>query len=68
MDGTLAESLGCSLDALRLTRASDLVDLHVHTFHSGHTTIYPLSLFMKESYNSPEGVYRRAKARASKAA
>lgn len=39
------------------------VDLHVHTFHSGLTTIYPLSLFMKESYNSPEGVYRRAKAR-----
>ena len=39
------------------------LDLHVHTFHSGHTTIYPLSLFMKESYNSPDGVYRRAKAR-----
>lgn len=39
------------------------LDLHVHTFHSGHTTIYPLSLFMKESYNSPESVYRRAKAR-----
>lgn len=32
VDGTLAESLGCSLDALRLTRASDLVDLHVDTF------------------------------------
>jgi predicted metal-dependent phosphoesterase TrpH len=39
------------------------LDLHVHTFHSGHTTIYPLSLFMRESYNSPESVYRRAKAR-----
>ena len=39
------------------------LDLHVHTHHSGNTTIYPLSLFMKESYNSPEGVYRRAKAR-----
>jgi predicted metal-dependent phosphoesterase TrpH len=39
------------------------LDLHVHTFHSGQTTIYPLSLIMKESYNSPEGVYRRAKAR-----
>jgi len=39
------------------------LDLHVHTYHSGHTTIYPLSLVMKESYNSPEGVYRRAKAR-----
>ena len=39
------------------------LDLHVHTFHSGHTSIYPLSLIMKESYNSPEGVYHRAKAR-----
>ena len=39
------------------------LDLHVHTYHSGHTTIYPLSLIMKESYNSPEGVYRRARAR-----
>jgi predicted metal-dependent phosphoesterase TrpH len=39
------------------------IDLHVHTHHSGSTTIYPLSLIMKESYNSPDGVYRRAKAR-----
>jgi predicted metal-dependent phosphoesterase TrpH len=39
------------------------LDLHVHTHHSGNTTIYPLNLFMKESYNSPEGVYRRAKSR-----
>lgn len=39
------------------------LDLHVHTAHSGQTTIYPLSLIMKESYNSPEGVYARAKAR-----
>jgi predicted metal-dependent phosphoesterase TrpH len=39
------------------------LDLHVHTYYSGNTTIYPLSLFLKESYNSPEGVYRRAKAR-----
>lgn len=39
------------------------LDLHVHTFYSGHTTIYPLSLIMKESYNSPEGVHARAKAR-----
>jgi predicted metal-dependent phosphoesterase TrpH len=35
----------------------------VHTIFSGATTIYPLSLIMRESYNSPEGVYRRAKAR-----
>jgi hypothetical protein len=33
------------------------LDLHVHT------TMYPLNLIMKESHNSPEGVYRRAKAR-----
>jgi predicted metal-dependent phosphoesterase TrpH len=39
------------------------LDLHVHTHHSGNTTIYPLHLIMKESYDSPEGVYRRAKAR-----
>jgi predicted metal-dependent phosphoesterase TrpH len=39
------------------------LDLHVHTHYSGNTTIYPLNLIMKESYNSPEGVYRRAKAR-----
>jgi predicted metal-dependent phosphoesterase TrpH len=39
------------------------LDPHVHTVFSGRTTIYPLSLIMNESYNSPEGVYRRAKAR-----
>lgn len=39
------------------------LDPHVHTCFSGRTTIYPLSLIMKESYNSPEGVYERAKAR-----
>jgi predicted metal-dependent phosphoesterase TrpH len=39
------------------------LDTHVHTVFSGRTTIYPLSLIMNESYNSPEGVYRRARAR-----
>jgi len=39
------------------------LDAHVHTIFSGHTSLYPLSLIMKESYNTPEGVYRRAKAR-----
>lgn len=39
------------------------LDPHVHTAFSGRTTIYPLSLIMQESYNTPEGVYRRAKAR-----
>lgn len=39
------------------------LDPHVHTVFSGRTTIYPLSLIMSESYHTPEGVYRRAKAR-----
>ena len=39
------------------------VDTHVHTRHSGNTTLYPLKYLLRESYNSPEGVYRRAKAR-----
>jgi predicted metal-dependent phosphoesterase TrpH len=39
------------------------LDPHVHTVFSGRTTIYPLSLIMSESYNTPDGVYRRAKAR-----
>ena len=39
------------------------LDPHVHTYFSGPTTIRPLSLIMYESYNTPEGVYQRAKAR-----
>jgi predicted metal-dependent phosphoesterase TrpH len=39
------------------------VDTHVHTVFSGQSTIRPLKRFLRESYNSPEGVYRRAKAR-----
>ena len=39
------------------------LDAHVHTVYSGPTSLYPLSLIMKECYNTPEGVYRRAKAR-----
>jgi predicted metal-dependent phosphoesterase TrpH len=39
------------------------LDLHVHTTFSGPTSIYPLSLIMNECYSTPEGVYRRAKAR-----
>lgn len=39
------------------------LDTHVHTFHSGYSTIRPLHLFMRECYNTPEGVYRVAKAR-----
>jgi predicted metal-dependent phosphoesterase TrpH len=39
------------------------LDAHVHTVYSGYTTIKPLRRVMRESYNSVEGVYRRAKAR-----
>lgn len=39
------------------------LDTHVHTFYSGRTGIKPLNLLMRESYNSPEQVYRLAKAR-----
>jgi predicted metal-dependent phosphoesterase TrpH len=39
------------------------LDTHVHTFHSGASTIRPLHLFMRECYNTPEGVYRVAKSR-----
>jgi predicted metal-dependent phosphoesterase TrpH len=39
------------------------LDTHVHTVYSGRSTIRPLDRFLKESYNTPEGVYRRAKAR-----
>jgi membrane dipeptidase len=31
-DGTLATLLGCSLDAVQLTRGAELIDLHVDTF------------------------------------
>ncbi len=39
------------------------LDAHVHTNYSGMTTIWPLSLIMRESYNTPERVYALAKAR-----
>lgn len=39
------------------------LDAHVHTRHSGMTTIWPLSLIMRESYNTPQRAYRLAKAR-----
>lgn len=39
------------------------LDTHVHTHHSGYTTIKPLDRIMRESYNSVEGVYRLAKSR-----
>ncbi len=39
------------------------LDTHVHTFHSGNTSIAPLRRIMRESYNTPEGVYQLARAR-----
>jgi predicted metal-dependent phosphoesterase TrpH len=39
------------------------LDAHVHTCYSGFTSLYPLRAVMRESYNRPAGVYRRAKAR-----
>ncbi len=39
------------------------LDTHVHTFHSGSSTIFPLQNVLRECYNSPEGVYEIAKAR-----
>lgn len=39
------------------------LDTHVHTVHSGQSTLRPLSRVLRESYNSVEGVYRRARAR-----
>ena len=39
------------------------LDPHVHTSFSGRTSLYPLKHLLRESYNSPEGVYRLAKER-----
>lgn len=39
------------------------LDAHVHTRHSGYTTLSPLRSLMRESYNTPAAVYRLARAR-----
>ena len=39
------------------------LDTHVHTTHSGSATVFPFNHFMRESYNTPEGVYATAKRR-----
>ena len=39
------------------------LDTHVHTWHSGSSSIRPLRGVMRESYNTPERVYATAKAR-----
>lgn len=37
------------------------LDAHVHTHYSGFTSLRPLHTFLRESYNTPEGVYARSK-------
>lgn len=39
------------------------LDTHVHTTHSGEATVFPFNHFMRESYNTPEGVLLTAKKR-----
>lgn len=39
------------------------LDAHVHTTHSGKATVFPFNHFMRESYNTPEGVYATARKR-----
>lgn len=39
------------------------LDTHVHTRHSGNTSIRPLRHIMRESYNTPDRVYEVAKSR-----
>lgn len=39
------------------------LDTHVHTFHSGRATVFPFNYFMRECYNTPQGVYDTAKRR-----
>lgn len=38
-------------------------DSHVHTTHSGAATVFPFNHFMRESYNTPNGVYATARQR-----
>ena len=39
------------------------LDTHVHSVHSGDSTIYPFQGLLRECYNVPEAVYRLAKSR-----
>lgn len=39
------------------------LDTHVHTCYSGHSTIRGLKSILRESYSTPDAVYRLAKAR-----
>src|SRR5262245_15319456 len=53
----------CRARAARHAGGRMKLDTHVHTVYSGHSTIKPLTRVMRESYNSVEGVYRRARER-----
>lgn len=39
------------------------LDAHVHTHYSGYSTLHSLKRILKESYNTPEKLYRCAKSR-----
>jgi predicted metal-dependent phosphoesterase TrpH len=39
------------------------LDSHVHTTHSGKASVFPFNHFMRESYNTPEGVHATARKR-----
>ena len=39
------------------------IDTHVHTHHSGYTSLAPLHRIMRESYNDPHAVHAAARAR-----
>ena len=39
------------------------LDAHVHTMHSGYSTIRPLQHVLRESYNTPDDVYSLSKQR-----
>lgn len=39
------------------------LDTHVHSLYSGYSTIPGLNRLMRESYNTPRAIYRRAKSR-----
>lgn len=38
------------------------LDAHVHSIHSGYSTLRPFRRVMRESYNTPEAIYRLARA------
>src|SRR5215831_3516384 len=53
----------CDGNVTSARRRAMKLDAHVHTRHSGMMAPWPLSRVIRESYNSPEQVYRLAKLR-----